>query len=234
MTPLPRNNCIRNLLRIQLVLCALLLHGLPDRPDALAGDELLDRVIGSLQQRYETIQDLESDFTQLTRFKGFSTTIRSKGRMYLKKGRFRWDYLEPEGEQIFMRGDQVLLYVPEHQQVIKSRMDTQTYSQVPVRLLAGSAHISQDFVIQWKDEQNHKTPDGDYSLMLRPKSPASGFTQIEMEVDSNENVIRRIRLAEPGGNSSDIRFQNTRINRGLKDRIFEFKIPEGVVVVEQP
>ncbi len=225
------NKLIHTRLQILLLAIASILSW--ERPNALA-DDALQRAVDGLQQRYETLQDLEADFVQITRFKGFETSITSKGKMYLKKGKFRWDYLQPEGEQIFMDGDRIMLYVPEHRQVIKTRLDTEFYSQVPVRLLAGGARIRQDFTIRWKDEKNPRTPKGDYLLMLQPKKPAAGFTEIEMAVDASRHIIRRLRLTEPGGNSSDIEFSNARINAGLKDRIFDFKIPEGVVVVDQP
>jgi chaperone LolA len=196
--------------------------------------EDLEGVIAKLQARYEGLQDLESEFTQVTQFKGFSTALTSKGRFYLKKGNLRWDYLQPSKQQIFVDGDKVLFYVPEHQQVIKTRLSVELDSQVPVRLLAGSGNLDKDFNIRWRDETKQRGSDGAYLLTLSPKTPATDFTEIQVEVDPKDFLIQKITLQEPGGNSSTFEFSGIKSNHGLKDRIFSFDIPKGVVVVEQP
>jgi len=219
--------------RITVLLAGVLLMG------GLTGlqtqaEENLQGVITKLQARYEGLQDLESDFTQVTQFKGFSTTLTSKGRTYLKKGKLRWDYLEPSKQQIFVDGDQVLFYVPEHQQVIKTRLSIELDSQVPVRLLAGTGHLDRDFNVRWRDETKHRGMDGAYLLSLTPKTPATDFTEIQMEVNPQDFLIQKIILQEPGGNHSTFEFSGIKSNHGLKDRLFNFDIPKGVVVVEQP
>lgn len=196
--------------------------------------EDLQGVITKLQARYESLQDLESDFTQVTQFKGFSTTLTSKGKFYLKKGRLRWDYFEPSKQQIFVDGDKVLFYVPEHQQVIKTRLSVELDSQVPVRLLAGTGSLDKEFNIRWRDETKQRGPDGAYLLILSPKTPATDFTEIHMVVDPKDFLIQKVILQEPGGNSSTFEFSGIKSNHGIKDRFFNFDIPKGVVVVEQP
>lgn len=218
---------------IPALLCGLFLTGgLPD-PQAQAG-EGLEKVIAKLQARYEGIADLEADFTQVTSFKGFSKTLTSKGKFYLKKGRLRWDYLEPNKQQIFVEGNKVLLYIPEHQQVIKSRLSAEMDSQVPVHLLAGSSHLERDFNIRWRDETQHQDKEGAYLLTLISKTPTPDFTQIQIEVDPTDFLIHKISLQESEGNGSSFEFSRPKINHGLKEHLFTFTIPEGIEVVEQP
>lgn len=197
-------------------------------------EEDLTGIVTQLQSRYEGLGDLEADFAQNTQFKGFSTTLRSKGKFYLKQGKLRWDYLEPSKQQIFVNGDQVLFYVPEHQQVIKTRLSVELDSQVPVRLLAGTGQLDKDFNIRWQDETKPRTAGGAYLLSLTPKTPATDFTEIIIEVDPKDFMILKITLQEPGGNTSTFQFAGIKTNRGVKDRLFNFDIPKGVVVVEQP
>ena len=197
----------------------------------------LEEVVSRLQERYEGVQDLEAEFTQTTEYKGFSTSLISKGKVYLKKGRLRWDYYEPSRQQIFLEGDKVLLYVPEHQQVIKTRLSAEMDAQVPIRLLAGTAHLQKEFHIQWGGEnQEGQKGEGStpYGLLLTPRSETKGLSHFRLEVDPKDFLIRQIVLQEPGGNVSTFDFSRIRINRNLKDRLFTFTIPKGVVVVEQP
>jgi outer membrane lipoprotein carrier protein len=223
----------KTMTRMPLLLVGILLMGAPAVSQVLA-EEDLQGVITKLQARYEGLQDLEADFNQVTQFKGFSKTLDSKGHLYLKKGKLRWDYFEPSKQQIFVDGDQVLFYVPEHQQVIKTRLSVELDSQVPIRLLAGTGHLDRDFHIQWRDETKPRGTDGSYQLALAPKTPATDFTEILIEVGSQDFLIRKIMLQEPGGNSSTFEFSGIKNNRGIKDRLFNFDLPKGVVVVEQP
>ena len=218
---------------ITALLCGLFLTGgLIEYPAQAIGK--LEEVITRLQTRYEGIEDLQADFTQVTQFKGFTQTLTSRGRFFLKKGKLRWDYLEPSQQQIFVEGDNVLFYVPEHRQVIKTHLGVELDSQVPVRLLAGSGHLDRDFNIRWRDEAKQQGPDGAYLLTLISKTPTPDFAEIQIEVAPKDFLIRKISLQEPGGNGSTFEFSQIKINHGLKDRLFTFAIPEGVVVVEQP
>lgn len=220
-------------LRITALLCGLFLTGgLIEYPAQAV--EKLEEVIAKLQARYEGVEDLQADFTQVTQFKGFTQTLTSRGRFFLKKGKLRWDYLEPSQQQIFVEGDNVLFYVPEHRQVIKTRLGVELDSQVPVRLLAGSGHLDRDFNIRWRDGTKQQGTDGAYLLTLVSKTPTPDFAEIQIEVDPKVFLIRKISLQEPGGNGSTFEFSRIKINHGLKDRLFTFAIPEGVVVVEQP
>ncbi|MCA9420103.1 MAG: outer membrane lipoprotein carrier protein LolA, partial [Nitrospira sp.] len=80
----------------------------------------LEDLVGKVDARYAQTQDLQADFIQETILEGFTTGFTSSGRLYLKKpGLLRWDYLQPSEEQIYVNGDQVMMYVPEHQQVVK-------------------------------------------------------------------------------------------------------------------
>jgi outer membrane lipoprotein carrier protein len=223
----------KTMFRIAVFLAGVSLIGAVIGPQALA-EEDLQGIITKLQTRYNGLQDLESDFIQVTHFKGFSTALTSKGRLYLKKGKLRWDYLEPSKQQIFVDGDQVLFYVPEHQQVIKTRLSIELDSQVPVRLLAGTGYLDRDFNIRWQDETKHRSTEGGYLLFLVPKTPATDFTEIQIEVNPQDFLIQKITLQEPGGNRSTFEFSGIKSNHGLKDRLFNFDIPKGVVVVEQP
>ena len=92
----------------------------------------VDDVVGRVDDRYAKTQDLQGDFTQETIIEGFETGFKSTGRFYLKKpGLLRWDYLEPSKEHIYVDGDEVMMYVPEHQQVVKGTLTQIAASKGP-------------------------------------------------------------------------------------------------------
>ena len=90
-------------------------------------------VVKRLQSRYERTKDLEAEFKQSTRIEGFATPITSSGRMYVKKpGLLRWDYLDPTVEEIYVTGNDVMMYVPEHKQVLVGKLTHMAASQAPL------------------------------------------------------------------------------------------------------
>jgi outer membrane lipoprotein-sorting protein len=55
---------------------------------------------------------------------------------------------------------------------------------------------------------------------------------VVMEVDPANYQIRRLILDHVDGSQSDFIFSNIRTNTGLKETFFDFKVPEGVQVVQ--
>src|SRR5512139_235309 len=92
--------------------------GAEEMPDEKAMQEVRE-VVKRLQARYEKTKDLQADFTQKTTIEGFERSMNSSGKVYIKKpGRLRWNYLDPSTEDIYVQGDDVKVYVPEHKQVL--------------------------------------------------------------------------------------------------------------------
>ena len=92
----------------------LLVLGMQSLGQASPMKQVLD-LVSKVDSRYEQTTDLQADFSQETKIEGFETQLSSTGRVLLKKpGMLRWDYVEPSVEQIFVDGDDVLVYTPEH------------------------------------------------------------------------------------------------------------------------
>lgn len=186
----------------------------------------LTAVLASIQARYEQTQDLEAEFSQLTSFQGFTATVASKGHFALKRpGRFRWDYIAPHQQQIVVNGQAVLYYVPEHRQVMKTTLDRETDTQMPIRLLAGTGRLERDFEVR-------AIAGSPYRLRLIPKDRTP--MQFEVEVDPATSYITRVTLQAPNGNTSTFWFTGLRPNRGLTDVLFSFAVPPGVEVIDLP
>src|SRR3982751_626980 len=106
-------------------------------------------VVKKLQARYEQTKDLQADFAQTTRIEGFATPLTSSGRMSIKKpGLLRWDYREPTVEEIYVNRNEVMMYVPEHKQVLVGKLTQMAASQAPLQLLQGVAKIDEEFDIE--------------------------------------------------------------------------------------
>lgn len=204
---------------------------------AASADEIKDAV-KKLQARYEQTKDLQADFVQKTRIEGFATPIESSGRLYIKKpGRLRWDYLQPNVEEIYVKQNDVQMYVPEHKQVLVGKLTQMAASQAPLQLLQGVGRLEEQFEVQ-PAEGGARGAGGLPLLTLIPKAdvPDSVRTvaKIVLELQPKTYFIKSLAIHEVSGNVATFEFSGLKPNGGLKNELFEFKPPPGVEVVKAP
>ena len=202
-----------------------------------ASVSVTQEIVKKVDARYAQTKDLQADFVQETILEGFTTGFTSSGRLYLKKpGLLRWDYLHPSEEQIYVNGDQVMMYVPEHQQVVKGALTQMAASKGPLALLQGAGNLSQQFTILESadgSKDNEKFP----SLTLVPKpvdqTPPT-IKKIVLKLFPDTYFIQGITLFEVSGNISRVVFDHIQANTGLSSSQLTFDVPPDVVVVELP
>ena len=203
----------------------------------LASASNIDDLVGRVDDRYAKTQDLQGEFTQETIVEGFETGFQSKGKFYLKKpGLLRWDYLEPSKEHIYVDGDAVMMYVPEHQQVVKGTLTQIAASKGPLALLLGVGRLSQQFtVVEPSDASNLPKTTADLTLIPKPDGEtAPTIKKIELKLYSDSYLIQTISIFEMSGNISRVRFDRLQANQGLSTDLLKFSLPPGVVVVDFP
>ena len=198
----------------------------------------LKQVIQKIQNRYERTRDLQADFRQTTMIEGFETPILSRGRMYIKKpGRLRWDYLDPTVEEIYVNENKVMIYVPEHKQVLVGKLTHMAASQAPLQLLQGVGRLDKQFTIGPADSD--KRGEGGLPLItLFPKheghESVRAVDKIELQVIPTTYFIKSVVIHEVSGNRSTFEFTGIKANSGLDDKVFDFQVPADVEVVKAP
>lgn len=200
------------------------------------GSDDLQALVERVDARYAQVKDFQADFVQETRIQGFDTTLRSSGRVYLKKpGRLRWDYLDPSVEHIYVYQDQLAMYVPRHNQVVKGSLTMMVSTKAPLRLLQGVGKLAEHFSVEPTGD-GEKGEGGLPLLTLIPKPvsglPPSSLVKIVSEIQPRTYLIQSLALHENSGNVSTFRFSNFKVNKGLDDAVLTLNPPEGVVIVE--
>lgn len=196
----------------------------------------LEALVNRVDARYARIKDFQADFVQETRIQGFDTPIRSSGRVYLKKpGRLRWDYLDPSVEHIYVHQDQLAMYVPAHNQVLKGSLTMMVSTKAPLRLLQGVGKLAEHFSVEPTGD-GAKGDGGLPLLTLIPKPapglPPSSLVKIVTEIQPRTYLIQSLALHENNGNVSTFRFSDFKVNKGLDDAVLILNPPAGVVTVE--
>ena len=196
----------------------------------------VDDVVGRVDDRYAKTQDLQGEFTQETVIEGFETGFKSTGRFYLKKpGLLRWDYLEPSKEHIYVDGDEVMMYVPEHQQVVKGTLTQIAASKGPLALLLGVGKLSKQFTVLESPEASSDSTIPDVTLIPKPDGDtAPTIKKILLQLFPDSYLIQTITIFEASGNISRVHFDHIQVNQGLSPNLLKFTLPPDVVVVDFP
>jgi outer membrane lipoprotein carrier protein len=202
------------------------------------GQKEVLEVMKKLQARYEQTKDLQADFQQTTRIEGFATPLTSSGRMLIKKpGLLRWDYRDPTVEEIYVNRNDVMMYVPEHKQVLVGKLTQMAASQAPLQLLQGVAKIDEEFEIE-STRGGERGESGLPLITLTPKSTepdaSRSVSKLVVEVQPKIYYIKTVTIHEISGNISTFAFNNLKPNTGLKSDLFVFKVPAGVEVIKAP
>ena len=217
-------------------LCVLIILGMPSLGQASPMEQVLE-LVNKVDARYEQTRDLQADFSQETKIEGFETRLFSTGRVLLKKpGMLRWDYVEPSVEQIFVDGDQVMVYTPEHKQVVKAKLTQIAASQAPLILLQGAGKLTEQFdVLPTDQEESRQDVLPLITLVPKPEEKnRSAVTRVVLEIDPSSYLIKKMDLHEISGNISTLRFSNIQVNQGIDTAQLKLIVPEDVIVVDAP
>lgn len=224
---------------------------------ANGSEEVLSQVVRGLEQQFrndgapgKTIKDLQANFLQQAYLGSLDRVEEGHGRVAVRfdrrgtqlQPRFRWEYLAPSVQQIVSDGRTVWVYLPENQQVIESPLPADGGDGVddPLAFLTGLGQLSKRFTVAWATPA--RDSEGHYRLLLTPRQPSAIVERLELVIDravlasqdQGRKPIYPVKVATvfgPSDSRTTITFGNVRLNQGLPDSLFDFKVPEGVEVV---
>ena len=187
-------------------------------PDALAK---------ALQQRYQGIKDFTADFSQSYRGGVLRQRTVEQGTVSVKKpGLMRWEYVKPEKKEFVSDGRKTYLYIPQDRQVVVGDVDTEGASTSSL-FLAGKGDITRDFTAASAESP---VP-GTVALKLTPRRRQPDYEYLIVAVDPGSLQIRGLVTHDAQGGDSTLTFTNLKENTGISDKVFAFRIPRGVDVV---
>lgn len=185
-----------------------------------------DDILTKVQATYRDVNDLTADFVQKSYIEGFDEKV-FKGKLYLKKPKLaRWDYTKPVKQNIVMNGDRIILYFHEQKQAIIQKASAHPDAEPAMGLLSNIEKWQESFTIKTEDTL------GDfYKVELTPKTMMT-VKKVVVEIGKKTSHIERLTLFEKSGNKVSFSFSGIKFNNGIKDSLFDFKIPRGVEVLE--
>ncbi|MEK6538387.1 MAG: outer-membrane lipoprotein carrier protein LolA, partial [Nitrospirota bacterium] len=150
-----------------------------------------------------------------------------KGKLYLKKPKLaRWDYTKPVKHNIVINGDRIILYFHEQKQAIIQKASAHPDAEPAMGILSNIEKWQESFTIKSED-----TTGDFFRVELTPKSMTM-VKKVVVEIGKKTSHIERLTLFEKSGNKVSFSFSGIKFNNGIKDSLFDFKIPSGVEVLE--
>ena len=209
----------------------------------------LKEVVSALEKGYAGLQDVQAEFTQTTTISAVNREQKGSGEVLLKRpaaatAMFRFNYTKPK-QQIISNGKQVWFYTPENKQVMVNSVAAMFAggNSIALTYLTGLGHVSRDFDVSFAAEPQDKS--GNYQLELTPKKASPVLAKLQLTVAAEavaqlqasgevKNVFPIVSsvVHDAGGNKTRIDYSRARVNKGIADGKFNFKIPDGVEIVK--
>ena len=190
----------------------------------------LNRLIDGVERSFARMSDFSADFVQI-----FQDPLNRKqqesGHLYLKKpGMMRWEYKNPEEKLFVSDGKTVFFYVPADRQVSKEAVGQTLDDRIPLMFLLGRSNLRNEFT---RFELLNAKPflPGDKVLRMYPRRKTD-LSEVWIEVDPVGYAIRRLVFVHEDGESQEFLFSNIRTNARLQSSLFNFKVPDGVEILD--
>lgn len=193
-------------------------------PGEMSAEDVAERI----QEFYKETEDFQAEFHQVYHDVAAGEKKRNYGKVYFKKpGKMRWDYykdeeLDKRKKTLVSDGEVFWIYELEFKQVFKKCLAN---SQLPTSLkfLMGEGDLLEDFDVSFSDGSTAEEPE----LVLKPKEPTPKYKKVHFQVDPETFQVDKTTVYDPYGNTNEIDFRETKLNKNLPDSGFEFEPPEG-------
>jgi outer membrane lipoprotein carrier protein len=178
----------------------------------------------SLDNFLDGLQTFQANFIQIVIATNHHSIKTSSGTFYLSRpGLFRWDYTNPQGQQIIGDGDRVWLYDVELQQVSHQAQDD-ALRGTPALLLSDNSPVSKHFKIIELGERNGLT-----WLELIPKETETQIVKIQIAFDNS--YLDRFEMIDNFGQITRFLFSKVQRNPNLTPELFRFDPPPEVDIL---
>lgn len=174
----------------------------------------------------ENVKTLEASFTQEVVSEDGHIGRTSVGKIYLSRpGKFRWEYETPIPQEIISDGKKVWVFDKDLEQVTVKSINSALGSS-PAAILMSSRAVAKDFqILERKPRESLKW------VELKPKKATKDFNRILVGLD--DRGVRGMDLYDQFGRITMIRFQQSKVNPRISQKLFNFKPPAGVDVIGQ-
>jgi outer membrane lipoprotein-sorting protein len=141
-------------------------------------------------------------------------------------GKFRWEYLEEDGDIYLADGRTFRMIQPSTQVVSEGSFDPAILQRM-LGFLVGIERLDKDFKVARLPDQG-----GSHRLRLEPlRAVELGAQSIEMRIEPGSGTLREVLLDDGQGSLTTLRFSRMEAGQKIPLARFSFPVPAGWVVV---
>ncbi|GAB4363438.1 MAG: hypothetical protein Kow00128_04170 [Deltaproteobacteria bacterium] len=217
--------------RTACLTAALLL--LPSLWTAAGGGGQAAALLERVSARYAAARALSADFRQEVPLQRLGIVRKAAGKVYFQRPlRMRWDYQAPNAQLFLADGTWFYFRPPDSPQVFRRRIDERSLGgKVPLLLLFGTGRVSEFFRAA---ESSVRKGGEEIALRLIPVGEAANeVRRVDLVVGTADALIREVHLYDRLGGANHLYLENTVIDPAFPDRLFRFRPPPGVEVVDR-
>ena len=194
----------------------ILFAGLVNTAYAESAEERLNRALNSLD-------NLTADFKQTVLDDEKQVVQQSSGQLAIQRpGKFSWIYTTPYEQQIVADGTELWIYDVDLDQVTVKPMDS-GLATAPIMILMKQNDIGEEFTVNEIGQRKFL-----YWVELEPKSKDLEYTHVYIGLEDGK--VKALELRDNFGQSTQIVFDNLRLNVVHNPKTFQFVPPDGVDV----
>ena len=211
-----------------LIIIVLFLGTVAAPAPGLCQDEA-EKALALVRKTYSSLKGLTADFVQTEERPGVGVSVREEGVLSFKPpDRMRWDYSGKRPHSVFINSSKVWIHTPSRKQVIVRNLTPEEMRRGAATFLTGLDGIEDDFTIQSRSTG----PGESIPLDMFPIEDNLPYDKISISVASTTGLVERISIHHKLGNVTTITFHGMETGVKLKDKLFEWDIPEGTEVIE--
>jgi outer membrane lipoprotein carrier protein len=193
---------------------------------AFAADPGLDKLLKSVENRYNKSKTLQVLFNESYMPQGKPPRSESGTLLLRKPGRMRWEYSQPKGKLFVSDGKSLWLYTPADNQAEQMKLQESEDMHAPLAFLLGRLNFAKDF------RNLQARPDGAATrITAEPRTDNLPYTAVEFVV-APDSQIREVKVTGFDNSILDFHFDREKVDPPLDAKLFAFKAPPGAAIVE--
>jgi outer membrane lipoprotein-sorting protein len=221
--PLPALTNCWTLMRICSAVLLLLLPLVAiSQPKGFTPVKNTDAFRQSLSAANAGMKTVSSNFEQVKNLSMLQEKIKSKGKFYFsKEDKVRIEYTSPYYYLMVMNAGMVMIKDEQKTSKInaKGSKTMQSVNRIMMDCMRGTVFQNPDFKVTAHESAK------EYLLMMEPATDAMKklFKRIDVLLNRKDLDVARLTMTEPGGDYTDMNFNNTQHNIPLNEALFKVK-----------
>lgn len=178
-----------------------------------------------LVKKLEILNSMEADFTQLS-IDGKGLRVQElKGKAKIQRPNLMWwKTFEPYEQLMVTNGEKIWFYEKDLEQVSVKKLDPKSSTTPVLLLFEDTKNINKSFYVEYRKRGGIET------FILDPKVKDSLFESLTLTFINSK--FSKLSLIDSLNQKTIISFSKQNFGAKFKKSDFEFKIPEGVDVIQ--